>query len=100
MGPLLARFNEARVSLPGGCSLGQRPVNLHLRGFRCWDWQVANAQRGPFSVSFANKCAHAWFLLMSTLSIGSLHVSERGANVPRPIATERLATQSVAVGCN
>jgi UDP-N-acetylglucosamine 1-carboxyvinyltransferase len=33
MGPLLARFHEARVSLPGGCSLGQRPVNLHLRGF-------------------------------------------------------------------
>jgi UDP-N-acetylglucosamine 1-carboxyvinyltransferase len=33
MGPLLARFGEARVSLPGGCSLGQRPVNLHLRGF-------------------------------------------------------------------
>jgi UDP-N-acetylglucosamine 1-carboxyvinyltransferase len=33
MGPLLARFKEARVSLPGGCSLGQRPVNLHLRGF-------------------------------------------------------------------
>lgn len=33
MGPLLARFQEARVSLPGGCSLGQRPVNLHLRGF-------------------------------------------------------------------
>jgi UDP-N-acetylglucosamine 1-carboxyvinyltransferase len=33
MGPLLARFREARVSLPGGCSLGQRPVNLHLRGF-------------------------------------------------------------------
>ena len=33
LGPLLARFREARVSLPGGCSLGQRPVNLHLRGF-------------------------------------------------------------------
>ena len=33
MGPLLARFGEARVSLPGGCSLGQRPVHLHLRGF-------------------------------------------------------------------
>jgi UDP-N-acetylglucosamine 1-carboxyvinyltransferase len=33
LGPLLARFGEARVSLPGGCSLGQRPVNLHLRGF-------------------------------------------------------------------
>jgi UDP-N-acetylglucosamine 1-carboxyvinyltransferase len=33
LGPLLARFGHARVSLPGGCSLGQRPVNLHLRGF-------------------------------------------------------------------
>lgn len=33
LGPLLARFGTARVSLPGGCSLGQRPVNLHLRGF-------------------------------------------------------------------
>lgn len=33
MGPLLGRFGHARVSLPGGCSLGQRPVNLHLRGF-------------------------------------------------------------------
>lgn len=34
LGPLLARIGKARVSLPGGCSLGQRPVNLHLRGFQ------------------------------------------------------------------
>lgn len=31
LGPLLARFGEARVSLPGGCAIGQRPVDLHLR---------------------------------------------------------------------
>lgn len=30
LGPTLARFGEARVSLPGGCSIGARPVNLHL----------------------------------------------------------------------
>lgn len=30
LGPLLARFGHARVSLPGGCSIGARPVNLHL----------------------------------------------------------------------
>lgn len=30
LGPLLARFGRARVSLPGGCSIGARPVNLHL----------------------------------------------------------------------
>lgn len=33
MGPMLARLKQARVSLPGGCAIGQRPVDLHLRGF-------------------------------------------------------------------
>jgi len=33
MGPLLARFGEARVSLPGGCAWGPRPVDYHLKGF-------------------------------------------------------------------
>ena len=32
LGPLLARTGEARVSLPGGCAIGTRPVDLHLRG--------------------------------------------------------------------
>ena len=32
LGPLLARFGEAVVSLPGGCSIGARPVNLHIEG--------------------------------------------------------------------
>jgi UDP-N-acetylglucosamine 1-carboxyvinyltransferase len=33
LGPLLARFGQARVSLPGGCAIGQRPIDLHLAGF-------------------------------------------------------------------
>ncbi len=32
LGPLLARFGIARVSLPGGCNIGHRPIDLHLRG--------------------------------------------------------------------
>ncbi|MBI2990549.1 MAG: UDP-N-acetylglucosamine 1-carboxyvinyltransferase, partial [Deltaproteobacteria bacterium] len=32
LGPLLARFGRARVSTPGGCAIGMRPVNLHLKG--------------------------------------------------------------------
>jgi len=32
LGPLLARFGQARVSLPGGCSIGQRPVDQHIKG--------------------------------------------------------------------
>jgi UDP-N-acetylglucosamine 1-carboxyvinyltransferase len=32
LGPLVARFGHARVSLPGGCAIGARPVNLHIKG--------------------------------------------------------------------
>ena len=34
LGPLLARYGQARVSLPGGCAIGARPVNLHLKGLQ------------------------------------------------------------------
>ena len=34
LGPLLARFGRAKVSLPGGCAWGPRPVNLHLSGLQ------------------------------------------------------------------
>ena len=34
LGPLLAHFGEARVSLPGGCAIGSRPVNLHIDGLK------------------------------------------------------------------
>ena len=31
LGPLLAKFNNAKVSLPGGCSIGSRPIDIHLK---------------------------------------------------------------------
>lgn len=34
MGPLLARFGKTRIPLPGGCPIGSRPVDLHLKGFQ------------------------------------------------------------------
>jgi UDP-N-acetylglucosamine 1-carboxyvinyltransferase len=34
LGPLLARFKEAKVSLPGGCAIGTRPIDLHLEGMK------------------------------------------------------------------
>ena len=33
MGPMLARFGRVRISLPGGCNIGTRPIDLHLKGF-------------------------------------------------------------------
>ena len=34
MGPMLARFGYCKVSLPGGCNIGSRPIDLHLKGFK------------------------------------------------------------------
>lgn len=41
LGPLLARFGQARVSLPGGCAIGTRPINLHLKAFEALGAQIS-----------------------------------------------------------
>jgi UDP-N-acetylglucosamine 1-carboxyvinyltransferase len=41
LGPLLARFGAAEVSLPGGCAIGSRPVDLHLKGLRALGAEIA-----------------------------------------------------------
>ncbi|MFP5413250.1 MAG: UDP-N-acetylglucosamine 1-carboxyvinyltransferase [Gammaproteobacteria bacterium] len=41
LGPLLARFGEARVALPGGCAIGQRPVDQHIKGLQAMGAQIA-----------------------------------------------------------
>ncbi|MCZ6664487.1 MAG: UDP-N-acetylglucosamine 1-carboxyvinyltransferase [Gammaproteobacteria bacterium] len=41
LGPLLTRFGSADVSLPGGCAIGSRPVNLHLRGLAAMGAELA-----------------------------------------------------------
>ncbi len=40
LGPLLARLKKTRVSLPGGCAIGARPINLHLKGMECLGAQI------------------------------------------------------------
>jgi UDP-N-acetylglucosamine 1-carboxyvinyltransferase len=40
LGPLLARYGEAEVSLPGGCAIGTRPVNLHLKGLEAMGAEI------------------------------------------------------------
>ncbi|HET8709745.1 MAG TPA: UDP-N-acetylglucosamine 1-carboxyvinyltransferase, partial [Spongiibacteraceae bacterium] len=40
LGPMLARFGEARVSFPGGCAIGSRPVDLHLRGLEAMGAEI------------------------------------------------------------
>jgi UDP-N-acetylglucosamine 1-carboxyvinyltransferase len=40
LGPLLARFGEAKVSLPGGCAIGSRPVDQHIKGLRAMGAEI------------------------------------------------------------
>lgn len=53
MGPLLARLGKARVSLPGGCAIGNRPIDLHLKGFQALGAEIGirhgfvEAEAGP-----------------------------------------------------
>jgi UDP-N-acetylglucosamine 1-carboxyvinyltransferase len=42
MGPLLARFKKTRVALPGGCLIGARPIDLHLKGFESLGVDIKN----------------------------------------------------------
>lgn len=44
LGPLLARFGEARVSLPGGCAIGARPVDQHIKGLQAMGATIAIEQ--------------------------------------------------------
>ncbi len=54
LGPLLARYKEARIPLPGGCKIGERPIDLHLKGLeslgveisRKREWVYAKAPKG------------------------------------------------------
>ncbi|NGP60166.1 UDP-N-acetylglucosamine 1-carboxyvinyltransferase [Paenibacillus thiaminolyticus] len=44
MGPLLARAGQARISLPGGCAIGTRPIDQHLKGFEAMGAQIGLGQ--------------------------------------------------------
>ncbi|SDI51522.1 UDP-N-acetylglucosamine 1-carboxyvinyltransferase [Dolosicoccus paucivorans] len=43
MGPLLARFGHAKVAMPGGCAIGSRPIDLHLKGFEALGATITRA---------------------------------------------------------
>jgi len=49
LGPLLARFGEAEVSLPGGCAIGSRPVDLHVKALEAMGARVS-VESGAYCV--------------------------------------------------
>ena len=72
LGPLVSRYGEARVSLPGGCAWGPRPVNLHIEGIRKLGAKID--LQGGYIVAKAQrlKGAHVHFDISSVGATGNV----------------------------
>jgi len=66
LGPLLGRFGRARVSLPGGCAIGARPVNIHLMGL---ERMGAHCEVLHGYVEASAKSLHGAYILMDTVTV-------------------------------
>jgi UDP-N-acetylglucosamine 1-carboxyvinyltransferase len=108
LGPLLARWGEARVSLPGGCAIGTRPVDLHLDAFRQMGAEIA-LEEGYIHAKAPNglKGAHVLFpfvsvgatenaLMAATLADGETTIG----NAAREPEITDLANCLVAMGAD
>lgn len=70
MGALLAKFGEGVVGLPGGCDLGPRPIDQHLKGFRALGAEVDN-QMGAMHFKKTDDTLHASTIYFDVVSIGA-----------------------------
>ncbi len=68
MGPLLARKGKTRVSLPGGCAIGTRPVDLHLKGFQAMGAKIS---QGHGFVEARAKKLHGANIYLDFPSVGA-----------------------------
>ncbi|MDA5108187.1 MULTISPECIES: UDP-N-acetylglucosamine 1-carboxyvinyltransferase [Brevibacillus] len=69
-GALLAKFGEARVGLPGGCDLGPRPVDLHIKGFEALGARVEN-QNGVMTIRAKNGRLKGARIYLDLVSVGA-----------------------------
>jgi UDP-N-acetylglucosamine 1-carboxyvinyltransferase len=68
LGPLVARFGKARVSFPGGCSIGSRPVDLHLKGLEAMGAKI-KVTEGYIEATVEGKLRGA-HILFETVTVG------------------------------
>lgn len=92
LGPLLARTGRARIALPGGCTIGDRPVELHLKGLRILGAQVSDGhgyiearadklRGGKVYLDFPSVGATENIMMAATLAVGTT-VIENAAQEP------------------
>ncbi len=102
LGPLLARFGHARVSTPGGCAIGSRPVDLHLDGLQkmgartriVHGYAEAEAERlrgADISLDFPSVGATEHLMMVATLADGTTRI-ENAAREPEVVDLARALT--------
>ena len=100
MGPLLARFGRAEVSFPGGCAIGSRPVDLHLKGFEAMGAHID--VRDGYIVATTDNGLKGCDFTFDTVTVGGTEnllmaaVLAEGRSVLRNAAREPEITDLVA----
>lgn len=107
LGPLVARFGEARVSLPGGCAIGSRPVDLHIKGLQAMGAQISIEHGYIHAQAKRLKGARIFFdivsvtgtenLMMAATLADGVTVLENAAREPEVVD---LANCLIAMGAN
>ena len=90
LGPTLARFGEAKVSLPGGCSIGARPVNLHLSAL---EKMGAEIEIDAGYIRAKAKKLHGAEILFEQVSVGATENTLMAAVLAKGSTTIRNAAQ-------
>jgi len=91
LGPLLARLGKARISLPGGCAIGERPVNLHLQALADMGADISLEHGYVKASADGLKGAHVFFdipTVTGTENIMMAAVTARGRTVLKNAAKE------------
>jgi UDP-N-acetylglucosamine 1-carboxyvinyltransferase len=71
LGPIIARMRQAKVSLPGGCAIGTRPVDLHLSGLKALGAEIDID--GGYVIAKAPKGLHGARIIFPKVSVGATH---------------------------
>ncbi|RWM31084.1 UDP-N-acetylglucosamine 1-carboxyvinyltransferase [Mesorhizobium sp.] len=82
IGPLLARMGEAKVSLPGGCAIGTRPVDLFLEGLQALDAEL-DVDNGYVIAKTKNGRLHGNRYVFPKVSVGATHVLMMAASLAK-----------------
>jgi len=96
LGPLLARYRQARVSLPGGCAIGTRPVDLHLKGLEAMGAKI-DLEAGYIDAS-APEGLHGAKILFPQVSVGATENLLMAATLARGTTTLVNAAREPEIG--